>query len=122
MEIPMYVSEAVVKNGNDLVLETHEVRGVKTLTAAVVNELFCTHDGRACNEAFCLISPPDWTYRVGLGFRFSLGSRLWHLGQWATCMDHRVVREEAISESVAVDTFGWDRDILAEALTPDVKD
>ena len=122
METPMYVSEAVVKNGGELVLETHEVRSLKALIATVVVELFCTHDEVSCNDTFCLISPPEWTYRIGLGHRFSLGSRLWHLGQWAACMDHVVVREDAISEDEAVDKFGWDRNTLAEVLAGDPED
>lgn len=105
----MFVTEAVLHDGQ-MLLETREVRGRKALAAIVVAELFCSHEGR-CDESFCLIAPPEWTYYVGLGWRVSLGALLCKLGQWASCMDHPVVRSTHISPGEAID-FGWTADAL----------
>ncbi|WP_159539034.1 hypothetical protein [Aeromicrobium sp. 9AM] len=107
-----------------IVLETRDVGGLKGLTAAVVNDLFCTHDGD-CDEAFCLISPPTWAWYVGIGgfdYRFTLGAVLRRLGVWAACFDHPLLKSDEISADDAVDLYGWDRAALDDALAGDVED
>lgn len=73
----------------------------------LVEEFFCRHPGRTCDETFCLISPPPWAWRVGFGYRFSLGAMLGNLGTWSLCYERPLVRTEAISVDGAFQTYGW---------------
>jgi hypothetical protein len=82
MERVMLVVDTHLTRDGDAVLEVHQLQGVRDLFAWLIAEHGCRHgdDG----EGFCWISPPRWTWWVGVPNRtWSLGGAVFTLGQWA---------------------------------------
>lgn len=113
----MFISDCVVLNGRDLVVETREVRGLRPLLAVVVDELFCSHRGRSCVEGFCLLEPPSWAWFVGIGPHANLGLAFWKAGQWALGYPLPLTDRRTISEDEAVNVWGWNSALLAESMS-----
>lgn len=94
---------------DEIVVETREASGFVAMLALAVDELCCTHPGRDCRDAFCLIDPKPWAWNLGIGWRLSVGRAMWMVGQWAAGHPHRlpVVRTESVTREEAVTVWGW---------------
>lgn len=114
----MLVSESTVKSDGTIVVELKSATSPVDYLALFIEDKWDSHPGQACNEAFCLISPPRWTWLVGITWRFSLGRLLGTLGQFSSgrVAMLSVVHSEVIDEGEAVEIYGWDADELQDAL------
>ena len=115
----MLVAECAVRADKSLEVEIRRVDSSMQHLALWIEDLWCTHPGKNCDEVFCLISPPTWTWYVGIPARFTLGRALWKLGQFASngLDDADLMRTDVVSEREAVDVYGWEDERLRDALS-----
>ena len=114
----MLVSDSFVNPDGSIVVELKSATLFVDHLSLFIEDRWANHPGQDCNEAFCLILPPRWTWLVGITWRFSLGRILGNLGQFVSRRSGnlKVVHSAIIDECEAVEIYGWDAADLQDAL------
>lgn len=103
----MFIATIHVEDGPDTcVVRVLKAEGLVDLFAHWIDERFTTHPGKSCREALCFVDPPQWMWRVGLGWRLSLGQLAWRLGQWAHNRDLPLTDVFEVDDIGAVSDWG----------------
>lgn len=113
----MHITTTTHRSDGTFVAHTYEVRRLRNALAfwIAARDCACRRDSVA---RFCLLDPPAWTLRVGLGWRFSLGSAMWAVAQWAYRYDNdgrvgqELVASHTITRDDAIRVYGWSREAL----------